>query len=404
MTSTPPDLLLSTLEAILEIDALDLGQALSAAADRIAAAMRADKIDVFLYDAAKDTIVAVGASHTPMGIRQRALGLDRLPLSHGGRAAQVYRTREPFMTGDAASDREEVAALARELGVRSVIDVPFAIGQTGRHGVLSIASAEPNRYGERDLRFAKALGRWCGMVAHRAELVERVAAASREEGRRGAAEEIVTVVAHDLRNYVGPVLGRVQLLSRRAARENRERDLHDAQAAERSLKRVTGLLSDLLDVTRVDQGLFELAPVPLDLVAVLTELAGALAEPTKRVEVKAPTEVVVTADAARLRQAFENLLANAVKHAPAGTAVTVEVEAAGDTPSPWVDVIISNPGAAIAPELLPRLFDRFVRGGNSSGLGLGLYLAREIVVAHGGTVAAEPVAAGARFRVRLPGH
>jgi signal transduction histidine kinase len=335
-----------------------------------------------------------------MAARERALGLDRLPLSNAGRCAQVYRTQQPFTTGDLSKDPDELPGLWEGLGIRSVMMVPLQIGATERRAVLTVSSARVDAFDERDLAFTKALARWIGVVAHRAELVERMARAAREEGRRGAAEEIVTVVAHDLRNYVGPVLGRIQLLKGRAVREGRERDQHDAEAAERALRRVTALVADMLDVARIDQGLFDLAPIPLDLVALVTEAGEALSAPEKKIVVKAPGEAVINGDPARLRQAFENLLANSLKHAQAGTAVSVEI-----APVPTgsrIEVTISNSGPPIPRELMPTMFDRFVRGRGSTGLGLGLYLAREIVVAHGGTVSAEPLVDGARFRVRLP--
>jgi two-component system, OmpR family, sensor kinase len=238
----------------------------------------------------------------------------------------------------------------------------------------------------------------------RAQLAERVAVSAREEGRRAAAEEIVMIVAHDLRNLLAPALGRVQLLKRRAAAGNIASVQRDAEAAERALRRASRVVSDLLDVARLDQGLFELTPGTVELVPLIEDVANALVDPGRRIVVKATEEIVLTGDAARLRQVFENLLSNALKHAAPGSAVTVEASVApeGSAAPDVAQVDVSNEGPTIGAELARRIFSRFGRGAGSSGLGLGLHLAREIVVAHGGTISVEPVATGARFRVRLP--
>ncbi|HET9596525.1 MAG TPA: hypothetical protein VFP65_13130 [Anaeromyxobacteraceae bacterium] len=89
--------ILPTLERILEIGAVELESALTEAADAVATATGAEKVDVFLRDGDAEVLVAVGVSETPLGRRQRALGLDRLPFDHGGRTIEVYRSREPWV-------------------------------------------------------------------------------------------------------------------------------------------------------------------------------------------------------------------------------------------------------------------------------------------------------------------
>jgi signal transduction histidine kinase len=111
----------------------------------------------------------------------------------------------------------------------------------------------------------------------------------------------------------------------------------------------------------------------------------------------------VTADAARVHQALENLLANAVQHAPSGTAVKVTVSVEDYLGQSWATIFVSDEGPGIAPELLPRLFERFARSSSSAGLGIGLYLARQITEAHRGTleVTSSP-GAGTQFRLSIP--
>ena len=397
------DRLLVTLQQLLALEATDLGDALQRTCNPVGEALGADKVDVFLHDPAIETLVAVGTSDTPMGRRQHALGLDRLPLANGGRTVEVYQTGRPYYTGHADQDPGVLVGVREALGVRSMIVVPLDIAGALR-GVLSVTSAQPERFAERDLPFLEAVSDWVGMVAHRAELVERIAGEAAQQGRRGVVDELVTVLAHDLRNYLTALDGHVTLLRRRAERERRPRDLENATAASRVVERLTRLVVDLLDTARLEQGLFAVEPQPVDLVALAAEAAEIFATETTAIEVWAPDELVVGADPDRLRQALANLLANAVRYSPAGAPVVVEVAREERADGPWACVSVRDRGPGIPPDLLPRLFTRFAAGrGREAGLGLGLYLARGIATAHGGTLAVESSpGAGARFDLALP--
>src|SRR5438045_2955075 len=90
LSNPDQDRLLDTLQRLLEISATSLRDALTQAAQLLAEAFRADKFDAFLYDASIDSLVALGVSDTPMGRHQRALGLDRLPVTNGGRSVEAF--------------------------------------------------------------------------------------------------------------------------------------------------------------------------------------------------------------------------------------------------------------------------------------------------------------------------
>ena len=390
------------LERLLEVQPATVKAAMDNVANLVAEALGAEKVDAFLHDEATATLVAVGVSETQMGRRQRALGLDRLAIANGGRVAQVFVTGEAHFDGDVQQDKEELIGVRRELNVRSQLVIPLEMGNV-RRGVLTAQSTQPDFFAERDLLFLRAVSRWVANAAQRAELSERDAAASVERGRRMAAEELVTVLAHDLRNHLAPIRGRVDLLHRRAAREAHEANLHDTAEMRKSIDRFGRLISELLDIARIDQGLFELTFEPMDLSTLLREAAEALEVPETRIEVDAAPELRVVADPARARQALENLLANAVQHAPPGTPVNVRLERQESARHPLAVVVISDQGPGIDPVLLPRLFERFARSSSSTGLGLGLFLARRIAEAHGGGV--EVVSSsrrGTQFRLFLP--
>lgn len=394
--------LLTTLEQLFEVSVTDLGVALSHAMDLVAAALDADKVDAFLYDPSRDSLVAVGTSNQPLSALQRKHGLDVLPLSNGGRVVHVFRTGETFLTGRLESDPEEVRGVKEALGIRSKLGVPLDVGGV-RRGMMMIASRKPDFFTVEDARLAKTVARWVGVVAHRAELMQEIARNSIEQGRRSVAEELVTVLAHDLRNYLTPIKLRVHAIRRRAERDKRDADLQDADLALKALARLGSLVSEILDVARIDQGVFQMEPQPVDLVGLLEELVNTLSTPEHAIRLKAPEEVVVEADRDRVRQCLENLISNAIKHSPAGAAVSIFASRRTTTAGEMAQVAVVDEGPGVPSEILPRIFERFATGnGPEAGIGLGLYLAKRIAVMHGGDLTVESSSgAGARFVLTL---
>lgn len=163
----------ATLERLLALDAIEPDKALNQAAQVVAEALGADKVDAFVYEAETESLVARGTSDTPMGRRQHALGLHRLPLANGGRAAAVYRGGEGHVDGHVDEDALELEGVKRALGVRSAVLVPLEVNGE-RRGVLSVVSAAPERFSEEDVSIAQAVARWLALLMHRAELVEEL--------------------------------------------------------------------------------------------------------------------------------------------------------------------------------------------------------------------------------------
>ena len=394
--------LLGTLERLLELPLADLPTALTLACDAVAEATRSDKVDAFLLEPTKNTLVAIGGSNQPLSTLQRSLGLDILPIANGGRAVQVFETRRPFRSGRVREDPEELKGIRDALKIESQVAVPIEVGGQVR-GVLSICSLERDFYSEEDERFLVSISRWIGSVAHRAELVEEIARNAVEQGRRAVAEELVTVLAHDLRNFVTPISARVQLVRDRAEREGRAADVRDGEAALKGIRRLTRLIHDLLDAARLDQGVFHLALQPVNLAALASEVASTLSTPAHEVRASVSEEVIVCADPSRVSQCLENLVSNALHHSPQGSPVIVLVSKKQVEGGERGIAEVVDEGPGVPATLLPQLFQRFSRGEGSSGLGLGLYLARRIAVAHGGDLSVESQAGkGARFRLELP--
>ena len=395
-----PQRFLEVLEALLRLPAADLATTLNHVANLVAEATGADKIDAFIYDPTRDSLVAVGTSTQPLSARQRQLGLDVLPVSNGGRVVHVFKTGETFMTGQLERDMTELPGVREALKIRSKLGVPLDIGGE-RRGMMMIASLKPDFFSAEDARFAEAVAHWTGIVAHRAELAEEIGRNAAAQGRRAAAEQLVTVLAHDLRNFLGPLMLRLDILRTQVGAAGQG----DVEAARRMVTRLEAMVNDLLDAARIDQGVFQFKPELVDVRALIAEVARLLDTPRHpiRLELQDGDRVLIPADPARLRQCLENLVSNATQHSPAAAPISVFLRTGrGARQEPRVQVEVVDEGPGIAPEFLPHVFERFATR-ERGGLGLGLYIAKRIAEVHGGDLSVESQPGrGARFTLSLP--
>jgi signal transduction histidine kinase len=218
--------------------------------------------------------------------------------------------------------------------------------------------------------------------------------------------DLVSTVAHEIRSPLTTVKGFTSTLLAKWDRLGEEQKLAMLAAVNADADRVTRLLSDLLDVSRIDAGRLRLRPQLVDVPGVVHRvLAGRVAsgDPQDRFALTVAGDLPETwLDPDRIAQVLANLVENAVRHG-AGT-VAVEV-AAAKTPdgSDAVLVTVSDEGAGIDDEIRSRIFSRFWRGGHAGGSGLGLHIVKGIVEAHHGTVEVDAApGGGARFHVLLP--
>lgn len=138
--------------------------------------------------------MAVGISAMPMGQRQRALGLDVLPLAGGGRTVEVFQTGGPYVTGHADQDPQQLAGFTQDLGIRSMVMVPLEVAGA-RRGVLAVDAAQPEAFSTEDQHFVQAVARWLGLVVHRIEAEEARRSAGMRLGRRQVDEAAVVPVS-----------------------------------------------------------------------------------------------------------------------------------------------------------------------------------------------------------------
>jgi PAS domain S-box-containing protein len=232
-----------------------------------------------------------------------------------------------------------------------------------------------------------------------------------EEELKAAArrkDEFLAMLAHELRNPLAPISSAAQLLARGTADEKRVRQ--SSEIIIRQVRHLTGLVDDLLDVSRVTRGLVELQRERVDLksvVASAVEQARPLVE-ARRHRLEQAMDAApawVDGDRIRLVQVVANLLNNAAKYTPQGGAIALALEV-GDGQA---TISVRDNGIGIGPELLPQVFELFTQAERTpdraqGGLGLGLALVKSLVGLHGGSVEAESAGAGlgSVFRITLP--
>lgn len=255
---------------------------------------------------------------------------------------------------------------------------------------------------EEHMAFADSLeerGRLLGQ-----ERESRLAAESANRSK----DEFLSVISHELRSPLNAMLGWSRILMLKCGTDPQVAAI--TPRIEQSARAQLKMVNDLLDLARVSTGKLKVEPRPTQLARV-ARLAIDLARPAaaaKEIEIVtrfAPGAGALRADPERLQQVIGNLLSNAVKFTGSGGRIAVGLRDEGA----YTELTVEDTGQGIAPELLPHIFDRFRQGDassirNSSGLGLGLTLVREIVTLHGGAVSAHSAGAGAgaAFTVRLP--
>jgi light-regulated signal transduction histidine kinase (bacteriophytochrome) len=238
--------------------------------------------------------------------------------------------------------------------------------------------------------------------------VDLVRQLEREQRAVRARDDLVAVVSHDLKNPLGVIQMQAALLLRTAVASDQEpvrRLRGSAERIQRAVDRMNALISDLLDLAKIEAGRFEVQPQPEraeDIVDDVTTIMGPLAE-SKQIrlitELRSPSQVNV--DRERVFQVLSNLVGNALKFTPEGGTITLKAEPAGRE----VLFSVADTGSGIPQEQLPHVFDRYWQAPRASrkGTGLGLYIAKGIVEAHGGQLWVQSVPArGATFGFTLP--
>jgi PAS domain S-box-containing protein len=333
--------------------------------------------------------------------------LERNPpeLEDSGGAVRVVRTgRAEFLpvVGEAAASSDPwVSASARtDWPVRSWLCVPV-VSHGAVRGALALFRSIGQPFERTDLLLAEQLADRIAVALENALLLREAREAVRVR------DEFLSIASHELRTPLTALRLQLDSLLRplEAGEVTLERLTHNLHTMLRQVERLTQLINNLLEVTRVQLGM-QLAPEPTDLGALVRRVVAQFEVELERAScplvLRLEEEVRGKWDAFGLEQVLTNLLSNAVRYG-AGHPVEVAVERMdGGRARLWV----RDHGIGIAPQDVERIFGRFERAVSArhyGGLGLGLFISRQIVEAHGGTIRAESwPGEGSRFVVELP--
>lgn len=295
--------------------------------------------------------------------RQLAESLDRLVEHKEARLAEMY----------AASSRERTQVM---------------LWMYGLLGILVLASLGVSRY------FGERLARSHEETQDALEVVRKAVAAR---------DEIMGIVAHDLRNPLGAITMRAAMLKQSTDSESTR---HHAESIENIAMRMEYLIKTMLDVATMEAGKFSVTTAPCSVEDVLRETVDMFASlfASKQVRLDGQPKaagLMIHADRERVLQVLSNLLGNALKFTPPGGEVRISIEPRRE----MVRFTVSDTGPGISAENVPRLFERFWKdetpGGK--GTGLGLFIAKGIVEAHGGRISVESeLGRGSRFHFTIP--
>ncbi len=266
-------------------------------------------------------------------------------------------------------------------------------------GALLFAHAASGHFRPEDVQMVEGLAAQAAVALDNARLYREARDAVR------AREEFMSIASHELKSPLTGLALRLQMLeSMVRSGAPPERLLASIQGGRAGLQRLSRLLTDLLDMARITGGRLQIERANTDLSELVREATERLepqaAQSGSQLRINAESNLTGFWDRLRLEQVVTNLLDNAVKYG-AGQPVDITVHRDGT----WAVLEVVDHGIGIDPARLPRVFNPFERGVSDrqyAGLGLGLYIARQIVDLHGGTIQVESQPGETRFTVRLP--
>jgi signal transduction histidine kinase len=379
---------------------LELDEAFDAFIREVRGFVPFDRIAIVLSEEGSAQVMAVAGVGA-----ERVLPPGSARPIKGTLLEEILRQGQPVYRRDMFEPRYPEEERFRELGLRSRFVTPlFRAART--IGMLSLVRREADAFTDEEMELISLLGR---LVASAVQNIRAYEAERRtvEELRRLSAlrADFVSLVSHELRTPMAAVIGSARTLQQRWRELTPDQRESFLELIAGETNRLATLISDVLDTSRIDAGTFSFRFSDVDLGELVRDsVAGAgisSDEVALHAEVQEPLPSV-RGDPERLRQVLMNLLDNAIKYSPAGN--EVQVRAYAENGRARVDVRDRGPGIAREDQrLIFEKFGRVTTGNTRPGTGLGLFIARSIAEAHGGTleVASAPER-GAVFTLELP--
>jgi signal transduction histidine kinase len=320
-------------------------------------------------------------------------------------ASRVFASQHAEFFPDAALAHPEHATAYRAAQVGPVLVAPITAGQR-RIGVLEAFAAHQPVFSGDDLALAQLLADQAAVILESRALIDEAARVQALEEAAKLKEDFVSAAAHDLKTPLTTLLGQAQILELRFARDPALAQHQPAIGRiAREARRLSALVEDLLDASRVEEGKLEVRREPADVAAVVKLVAERNRPGKERIVVDARERLTGSVDRRRIEQLVDNLVENGLKYS--GEDSPVEVRAWRDDGE--IHVTVRDHGIGIPATDLPHVFERFHRAANVdarryAGIGLGLYICLGIAQEHGGRIWVEStVGQGSTFHVALPG-
>ncbi len=358
---------------------------------------------------AEDKFERIGEAHVDpekSHLLREVATFPRSALTERHPLTRVMATGEPVLEADItpafirgsfaeAGQRKIVEALAP----RSLICVPLVTSGKPLGALTLVTSGSGRRFEVADLTLAADLARRAAVVVEHARLFHEAQQATR------ARDDVLAVVAHDLRNPLNTVSMAVSLMLESTPPE-RVQERRQVEIVRRAADRMNRMIQDLLDVKRMESGRLTLDPRPELPAALVHDTIDMLRPLAAGSSIRLDTDLdedlpPVMADSARIQQVLSNLVGNAVKFTPRAGSITVCAERIDGE----VRFAVIDTGPGIPAEQLPHIFGRFwqARTSDRRGIGLGLAIAKGIVEAHNGRIWVEShVGLGSTFYFTLP--
>jgi signal transduction histidine kinase len=319
-------------------------------------------------------------------------------------AGRAFELQRAIFSTDPIRDNPDGAADYRTRNVGAVLAAPITAGER-RLGVLTLSAERPPIFAGSDIELASLLADQAAVILESRALIDHAARVRAREEATRLKEDFLSAAAHDLKTPLTTVVAQAEFLERRATRDpGAPADVEGIRRVVRESKRLAGLVGDLLDATRLEQGRLVGEREPVDIATLAQEVCSHDASAPNICQVEASAPVVGVYDRRRVEQLLQNLVENAKKYSPEQTPITIRV---------WQEdgearVAVEDSGIGIPAADLPRIFERFSRASNVDdrrfhGMGLGLFICRGIVEEHGGRIWVESeVGRGSTFHVALP--
>ncbi|HSN69711.1 MAG TPA: ATP-binding protein, partial [Thermoanaerobaculia bacterium] len=334
--------------------------------------------------------------------------------AEGNEIAQRTLARGAGLTGRAMQSGEAIQFERREgeeKGVsvedtirgrrpRSILVAPMLFGSEAL-GAISVQSFQFDVYGKQQVQLLKTIASQAAIAIRNAELLRREQQAIDER------DEFLSLTTHEIKNPLTSVRGYLELAEDAIRGGKRDEAIESLNVVRNEALRIQRFAEDLLEVSRIGGGKFTIRPEDADLGEITARVVRRYADTSAQKIVLTLDQNIprVECDPVRISQAVENLISNAVKYSSESGRIEVSLSGHGDR----VILAVRDEGIGIPESKIPLIFERFYRveeGGKTvKGTGLGLFITREIIRMHGGTIRAESAPGeGSTFIVELPVH